>query len=53
MERSVVKSNIEKLDFIIDGIKQGKYSLFLGAGISCDGFDANGKKMRKLLEDEI
>lgn len=48
-----MKNNIEKLDFIIDGIKQGKYSLFLGVGIFCDSFDANGKKMRKLLEDEI
>ena len=37
-----MKNSIEKLDFIIDGIKQGKYSLFLGAGISCDSFDAKG-----------
>ena len=44
-----MKSNIEKLDFIIDGIKQGKHSLFLGAGISCDGFDVKWKENEKIV----
>ena len=48
-----MKNNIEKLILPLCGIRQGKYYLFFGAGISCDSFDANGKKMKKLFDDEI
>lgn len=40
-----MKNNIEKIDFILDGIKQGKYSLFLGSGVSCDSFDSKGNPL--------
>lgn len=47
----------EEIDFIIEGIKNGKYSLFLGAGVSKDSFDSSGQSLkdgnefRKLLCD--
>lgn len=35
--------NIENFDLIVEGIRQGKYSLFLGAGVSRDSSDSTGK----------
>lgn len=34
--------NIDNIELIIEGIRQGRYSLFLGAGVSRDSYDSKG-----------
>lgn len=34
--------NIDNIELIIEGIRQGRYSLFLGGGVSRDSYDSKG-----------
>lgn len=37
--------NIDNIELIIEGIRQGRYSLFLGAGVSRDSYDSKRKSI--------
>lgn len=37
--------NIDNIELIIEGIRQGRYSLFLGAGVSRDSYDSKGNRL--------